>query len=54
MLEVNNNNGRDKGIEHQVVESKENERISIAIFYSLVLEMDVGPTLDFIDDAHPC
>ncbi|GLJ36466.1 hypothetical protein SUGI_0732310 [Cryptomeria japonica] len=47
-------NGRYKSIEHRVVTSKSKGRTSIATFYSLNKEKEVGPLLELIDGNHPC
>ncbi|XP_059077590.1 codeine O-demethylase-like [Cryptomeria japonica] len=47
-------NGRYRSIEHRAVTSKENARLSIAIFYSPGFDAEISPALELIDENHPC
>ncbi|GLJ27802.1 hypothetical protein SUGI_0545590 [Cryptomeria japonica] len=47
-------NGLYKSIEHRAVTNIDRDRISIAMFYCLDKETEVGPVPELIDELHPC
>lgn len=46
-------NGFFKSLMHRVVTNTEKERLSLAMFYSLDMEMDIEPVPDLLDDKRP-